>query len=153
MFEHDEPKVEGHSECRKYNIFSTQHGCRVRYCHGLTSTSAVSSKSKSHRPLDVSQAEINTLNSDISKLSKKISGLSAAIQKAEAKREAEHEIYVEKEADASGAISAVERALEALKSSKGNMGGKTAMENLLQVRSDGTGTPDLDPRHLVNWGF
>jgi predicted nucleic acid-binding Zn-ribbon protein len=85
--------------------------------------------------IDELKAEINTLNGDISKLSKKISGLSAAIQMAEAKREAEHETYVEKEADASGAISAVERALEALKSSKGNMGGKTAMENLLQVRS------------------
>jgi len=81
------------------------------------------------------KAEINTLNSDISKLSKVISDLSTKISKAEAKRETEHATYEEKEADAAGAISAAERAIEALKGSKGDLEGHVDDESFVQVRT------------------
>lgn len=50
-------------------------------------------------------------------------------------RDEEHAVYLEKEADAAGAIDACERAIAALKESKSDLGGKAELEALVQVRT------------------
>ena len=63
-------------------------------------------------------ADINALNGEISELGTTIEGLDAKITKATEARNAEHDAYVVKDTNVTGAISAVERAIEAMKGSK-----------------------------------
>lgn len=79
--------------------------------------------------------EIESLDADVQKLDEKIKGLEEDIQSATDARNKEHEAYAVDEADMSEAIDQIKRAIEALKSSKGDMGGKANREALAQVRS------------------
>lgn len=76
-------------------------------------------------------ADLSDLSSDISTLSGKIAGLEGKIVDAKKARDAEHKAYIGKEADVSGAIDAVERAIATLKQSKGQLMGKVDLEEAL----------------------
>merc|ERR1719326_901167 len=78
--------------------------------------------------------EIAELNAEIQKLSKKISALEKEIKEKTEKREKEHAVYLVKANDMDEAISACERAIEALRDSKKKL--KGAKLNLAQVTSD-----------------
>jgi len=80
-------------------------------------------------------SEIGELDGEVADLAEKISALEEESAEAKKVREAEHAVYLEKEADAAGAIDACERAIAALKESKEAMGGKVEREALLQVPS------------------
>jgi len=85
--------------------------------------------------IDKLASEISALDSEVADLSEKITGLKKDSADAQAIRDQEHAAYLEKEADAAGAIDACERAIAALKESKEAMGGKTELEALVQVRA------------------
>mmetsp|Transcript_40066 Transcript_40066/g.103715 ORF Transcript_40066/g.103715 Transcript_40066/m.103715 type:complete len:697 (-) Transcript_40066:151-2241(-) len=80
-------------------------------------------------------AEITSLDGEIADLGKEIDGLTEKMKKAKEVREGEHAVFLENQADVDGAISACERALEALKSSKGDLGGKVELEALAQIQA------------------
>jgi len=75
-------------------------------------------------------ALIASLADEIAKLTKQISKLEQTIEDITATREAEHAKYVEKEADVSSAISALKRAIAAMKDSKTQLEGKVDLELL-----------------------
>jgi len=81
--------------------------------------------------------EISALDGEIGELAKKITKLEEESKIAQDRRDKEHEVYMEKEADAAGAIDACERAIAALKESKAQLKGKAQLEGeaLAQVRS------------------
>jgi len=85
--------------------------------------------------IDKLTSEISTLDGEIAELSTKITGLETESADAQKIRDAEHAVYLEKEADAAGAIDACERAIAALKESKDAMGGKAELEALVQVQA------------------
>eukprot|EP00444_Apocalathium_aciculiferum_P052146 CAMPEP_0183508292 /NCGR_PEP_ID=MMETSP0371-20130417/8747_1 /TAXON_ID=268820 /ORGANISM="Peridinium aciculiferum, Strain PAER-2" /LENGTH=710 /DNA_ID=CAMNT_0025704643 /DNA_START=81 /DNA_END=2213 /DNA_ORIENTATION=+ len=72
-------------------------------------------------------SEITALDGEIAELTKKIDGLDKDMKAALAKRDAEHKVFLAAQADMAGAIQACEGALEALKTSKDAMGGKTEL--------------------------
>jgi len=80
-------------------------------------------------------AEITSLDGEIADLGKEIDGLTEKMKKAKEVRDGEHAVFLENQADVAGAISACERALEALKSSKGDLGGKVESEALAQIQA------------------
>eukprot|EP00446_Apocalathium_sp_SHHI-4_P001944 CAMPEP_0177180178 /NCGR_PEP_ID=MMETSP0367-20130122/15255_1 /TAXON_ID=447022 ORGANISM="Scrippsiella hangoei-like, Strain SHHI-4" /NCGR_SAMPLE_ID=MMETSP0367 /ASSEMBLY_ACC=CAM_ASM_000362 /LENGTH=690 /DNA_ID=CAMNT_0018626949 /DNA_START=56 /DNA_END=2128 /DNA_ORIENTATION=+ len=85
--------------------------------------------------IELLSSEITTLDSEIADLGREIDSLSEKMKLAKEKREGEHAIFVEELADVDGAISACERALVALKESKGNLGGKSELEaSLAQIK-------------------
>jgi len=75
-------------------------------------------------------ALIASLADEIAKLTKQITKLEQTIEDITATREAEHAKYVEKEADVSQAISALKRAIAAMKDSKTQLDGKVDLELL-----------------------
>jgi len=80
-------------------------------------------------------AEITSLDGEISDLGKEIDGLTEKMKVAKETRTGEHAIFVENLADVDGAISACDRALESLKTSKGDLGGKVELEALAQIQA------------------
>jgi len=78
--------------------------------------------------------EISVLNTDITNLGKKITSLGHQIGNATETRAEEHKEYLVQEADMSGAIDQLERAIAALKESKAALSGKVEMEALTQVK-------------------
>mmetsp|Transcript_122859 Transcript_122859/g.298255 ORF Transcript_122859/g.298255 Transcript_122859/m.298255 type:complete len:693 (+) Transcript_122859:119-2197(+) len=74
------------------------------------------------------QGDLSDLSTGIGDLATHISGLEGEIANKTSAREAEHEVYRGHEADTSSAISALERAIAAMKGSKGEMAGKVAFE-------------------------
>jgi len=80
------------------------------------------------------EADIKTLNGEISDLGIKITDLGHEIGNKTEKREAEHATYVANDKEVSEAISACERAIEALKESKGNLEGNVEAEALVQMK-------------------
>mmetsp|Transcript_41572 Transcript_41572/g.120362 ORF Transcript_41572/g.120362 Transcript_41572/m.120362 type:complete len:709 (-) Transcript_41572:117-2243(-) len=82
------------------------------------------------------QTEISDLSTGISGLASTISNLEGEIKNATDVRSTDNGVYLGREADTSGAISALKRAITSIKESKGQMGGKVALEAaLLQVRA------------------
>mmetsp|Transcript_22332 Transcript_22332/g.72283 ORF Transcript_22332/g.72283 Transcript_22332/m.72283 type:complete len:721 (-) Transcript_22332:46-2208(-) len=73
-------------------------------------------------------AEITALDGEISDLGKEIDRLTGEMKIAKETRGQEHDSFKVDLADVDGAISACERALDALKESKGNLGGKSELE-------------------------
>merc|ERR1719433_477103 len=76
------------------------------------------------------KALIADLDNEIATLTKKISKITAKVEEITEEREKEHATYLEKEADASSAISAIERAIAAMKESKTNLEGKVDLDLL-----------------------
>jgi len=81
--------------------------------------------------------EISALEAEISGLGTKITNLGTEIDKANAARKTTHEAFLTSQKDAADAIDTIERAIEALKSSKGDLRGRVEMEapSLTQVRA------------------
>jgi uncharacterized coiled-coil DUF342 family protein len=75
-------------------------------------------------------ALIASLAEDIGKLGKRIARIEGRVKKITSAREEEHASYVEKEADVSNAISALKRAIAAMKDSKGQLEGKVDLDLL-----------------------
>jgi len=82
--------------------------------------------------------EITDLNGEIQTLGTQIQTLTGDITTEEQTRAGEHATFLTNQADATSAISAVERAIEALESSKDAMTGKVELENFAQLRSVAT---------------
>lgn len=81
-------------------------------------------------------SEITVLDGDIQALGTQIQNLTGLIQTEEGARAAAHATFLTNQKDAQTAISAVERAIEALENSKDAMTGKVELEaTLAQVRS------------------
>lgn len=92
---------------------------------------------KSTAKIDELDAEITDLDaliadlaSEIALLTKKISRITAKVEEITEEREKDHASYLEKEADASNAISAIKRAIAAMKESKTNLEGKVDLDLL-----------------------
>mmetsp|Transcript_71408 Transcript_71408/g.165125 ORF Transcript_71408/g.165125 Transcript_71408/m.165125 type:complete len:905 (+) Transcript_71408:58-2772(+) len=73
-------------------------------------------------------ADIASLGASIGQVADKIMDLEFQIEDAVTARTADHKAYLDKEADIKAAIDAVERAIAALKNSKGDLTGKVALE-------------------------
>mmetsp|Transcript_71409 Transcript_71409/g.165133 ORF Transcript_71409/g.165133 Transcript_71409/m.165133 type:complete len:911 (+) Transcript_71409:67-2799(+) len=73
-------------------------------------------------------ADIAALGTSIGEKETRIFDLEDQISAAASARDTEHKAYLDKEADIKAAISAVERAIAALKDSKGMLSGKVALE-------------------------
>jgi len=78
-------------------------------------------------------SDINDLNSQISELGVKITALGEEIATASTTRSEAHEVYVTNNKDVTDAISAIDRAIEAMKSSKAAMAGKVQREAIALV--------------------
>jgi peptidoglycan hydrolase CwlO-like protein len=80
--------------------------------------------------IDEMSKEITALNGEISELTKKIGDLEKDIKAATGKREGEVKVYQGHSKDIIDAISACERAIEAMKNSKGNIDGKVDLAQM-----------------------
>lgn len=76
-------------------------------------------------------AEITELDGDVAKLSTKIDDLTGEIKKTKDERAVDHADYLVAAKNVSQAIDAVERAIVAMKESKGEMEGNTELNNAL----------------------
>lgn len=123
---------EGASEAAEYEKFSC-------FCKNQAGYKAAAIE-RSDEKIEVLTADITKLDADIDELNGEITDLGSRIEELTTeidteveKRTKEHKTYVEKEADVSSAISAVARAIEALKASKGAM--KDAKLNLAEIHA------------------
>jgi len=89
--------------------------------------------------------EINTLNGEISDLGTKIQSLADEIADATAVRKGEHDVFVVELKNVTDALSAIDRAIEAMKSSKAAMGGKVNLEAALAQVTAVTGKAFKQP--------
>jgi len=127
--------AEGHTEAvqyDKYSCFCKEQADNKQY--------AIEKSTKKIEALTAEieklAGEITTLDGEIAGLSTRITNLGNNITALEGVRATDHDTYKANEADASKAISQIEGALDALKSSKGQMAGKTDMEIALpQLRA------------------
>merc|ERR1719198_2484893 len=99
--------------------------------------------------IEMLEGEIATLNSEISALATKIAGLEADIKAAVDQRAAEHEIYVANSTDVDNCISAVERAIKALRESKGEIKGNEYYDAKLDFAQFRTAAGRLLDKGLV----
>merc|ERR1712194_867609 len=78
--------------------------------------------------------EITELDGEIGQLATDITTLGTTMDTNQKTRDGEHDTFLTNQADMTNAISAVERAIEALKESKQALGGKAEREALVQVK-------------------
>jgi len=84
------------------------------------------------------EADIKILNTDIGKLGTSITALGKSIIAKVKARAKEHATFVSNDQEVSEAIDACERAIEALKGSKGDLQGNVEMEALVQLKNVAT---------------
>jgi len=124
--------AEGAQEAAEYDKFSCF--CKEQADEKLY---AIETSTEKINGLDASikakTAEMNTLATDITELTKKVSGLEGKIKTATDKRKADKATYDTQAQDMVDAIDACVRAVEALKESKGDIAGNDGKVDLAQL--------------------
>mmetsp|Transcript_82011 Transcript_82011/g.230823 ORF Transcript_82011/g.230823 Transcript_82011/m.230823 type:complete len:705 (+) Transcript_82011:95-2209(+) len=115
---------EGKAEAAAYDKYACfcKEGVSDKQYAIAKSTSKIA---KLDEKINLRGSEITALDGEIAELTEKVDGEDKDMKTALEKREAEHKVFLAAQADMAAAIQACEGALEALKTSKGAMGGKT----------------------------
>lgn len=130
-----EKKIEGEgaeeaTAYDKYSCFCKEEADNKQYAIEKSTEEIAKMSDK----IDKLSAEITELDSAIGTLATEITNLQTEMDNNQATRNTEHETFLGLQADMANAISAVERAIQALKESKQALGGKAEREALVQVQ-------------------
>jgi septal ring factor EnvC (AmiA/AmiB activator) len=120
-----EGKVEA-AEYDKFACFCKEQADEKLYAIETSTKKIALAKAKE----DELKKSIGELSQEVSDLSTKIGNLETDIQKATDKREGEYETYTKQAKDLNDAISACERAIEAMEDSKDSIDGKVDLAQL-----------------------